>query len=62
MPSYALQLMGADDLKAIYAFVRSLGEPGQPAPAYVEPGGKVTTPYVVMMPRVDAPTTASAGK
>lgn len=62
MPSYALQLMSADDLKAIYAFVRSLGEPGDLAPAYVEPGGKVTTPYVVMLPRVDAPTTAGAGK
>jgi mono/diheme cytochrome c family protein len=59
MPSYALQRMSADDLKAIYAYVRSLGEPGQPAPAYVPPGGKVATPYMVMMPRVDAP--ASAG-
>jgi mono/diheme cytochrome c family protein len=61
MPSYALQQMSADDLKAIYAYVRSLGEPGQPAPAYVPPGGKVATPYVMMLPRVDAPT-ASGGK
>ena len=58
MPSYALQQMSADDLKAIYAYVRSLGEPGQPAPAYVPPGGKVTTPYVMMLPSVDAPRSA----
>jgi mono/diheme cytochrome c family protein len=62
MPSYALQHMTADDLKAIYAYVRSLGEPGDPAPAYVPPGGKVTTPYFVFVPRVDGPTTASASK
>lgn len=53
MPSYALQMMSADDLKAIYAYVRSLGDVGAAAPAYVPPGGKVATPYFVMMPRVD---------
>lgn len=53
MPSYALQMMSADDLKAIYAYVRSLGDLGEAAPAYVPPGGKVTTPYFVMVPRAD---------
>lgn len=60
MPSYALQLMSADDLKAIYAYVRSLGDPGEAVPAYVPPGGKVTTPYFVMMPRVDEQAAANA--
>ena len=60
MPSYALQLMSAEDLKAIYAYVRSLGDVGEAMPSYVPPGGKVTTPYFVMMPRVDAQAAASA--
>ncbi len=61
MPAYALQQMTRDDLKAIYAYVRSLGDPGEPAPAYVAPGGKVTTPYFVFVPQTDVPQkTASA--
>jgi mono/diheme cytochrome c family protein len=59
MPSYALQLMSADDLKAIYAYVRGLGDLGEAAPSYVPPGGKVSTPYVVMMPRVDEQAAAN---
>jgi len=55
MPAYALHQMTQDDLKAIYAYVRSLGDPGEPAPAYVAPGGKVTTPYFVFVPRTDSP-------
>ena len=42
------------DLKAVYAFVRSLGPAGVAAPAYVAPGGKVNTPYVAFVPQVDA--------
>jgi len=36
-----------------YAFVRSLGPAGAAAPAYVAPGGKVTTPYIVFVPVTD---------
>ena len=53
MPAYVLQQMKTDDLKAIYAYVTSLGEPGVAAPAYVAPGGKVNTPYYVFVPQVD---------
>jgi mono/diheme cytochrome c family protein len=60
MPSYTLQLMGEDDLRAIYAYVRSLGAPGPAAPAYVPPGGTVSTPYFVMVPREDAQAAANA--
>jgi mono/diheme cytochrome c family protein len=59
MPWYLLQRMSDDDLKAIYAYVRSLGDPGEPMPAYVAPGGKVNTPYFVFVPRVDEPTAAN---
>jgi mono/diheme cytochrome c family protein len=53
MPWYNLKVMTDDDLKAVYAFVRSLGSAGVAAPAYVAPGGTVTTPYFVFVPRVD---------
>ena len=53
MPWYNLKAMTDDDLKAIYAFVRSLGAAGIAAPAYVAPGGKVSTPYFVFVPQVD---------
>jgi mono/diheme cytochrome c family protein len=62
MPYWALQQMTRDDLKALYAYVRSLGDPGQPTPAYVAPGGKVNTPYVVFVPRTDSPTQAASAK
>ena len=45
MPSPSLRAMSDADLKAIYRYVHSLGAKGQPAPAYVPPGGKVMTPY-----------------
>jgi mono/diheme cytochrome c family protein len=53
MPSYVLQTMKDDDLRAIYAYIRSLGPAGVAAPAYVAPGGRVDTPYFVFVPVVD---------
>ncbi len=53
MPWFNLKAMSDTDLKAVYAYIRSLGQPGTPAPAYVAPGGKVTTPYIVFVPQVD---------
>lgn len=53
MPWFNLRAMTDDDLKAVYAYVRSLGAPGNPAPAYVAPGGKVSTPYFVFVPVTD---------
>jgi mono/diheme cytochrome c family protein len=54
MPWFNLAKMTDQDLKAMYAYVRSLGSAGAAAPAYVAPGGKVTTPYIVFVPRTDA--------
>jgi len=59
MPWFNVAAMTDADLKAIYAFIRSLGTPGTPAPAYVAPGGKVTTPYFVFVPQVDPPQSAA---
>jgi mono/diheme cytochrome c family protein len=53
MPWFNLRAMSDADLKAMYAYIRSLGAPGEAAPAYVAPGGKVSTPYVVFVPVVD---------
>jgi len=53
MPWFNLRVMTDQDLKAIYAYVRSLGPAGSPAPAYVAPGGRVATPYFVFVPQVD---------
>jgi len=53
MPWFNLARMTDDDLKAVYAYVRSLGPAGVATPAYVAPGGKVNTPYFVFVPVVD---------
>jgi len=53
MPSYILQSMKDDDLKAVYAYLLRLGPAGAAAPAYVAPGGRVQTPYFVFVPQTD---------
>ena len=53
MPWFNVRAMTDDDLKAMYAYIRSLGQPGVAMPAYVAPGGKVSTPYIVFVPQVD---------
>ena len=53
MPWFNLAKMTDADLRAVYAYVRSLGPAGMAAPAYVAPGGKVNTPYFVFVPVVD---------
>jgi len=59
MPWFNLRKMTDADLKAVYAYIRSLGSPGVAAPAYVAPGGKVSTPYFVFVPQVNPPQTAA---
>jgi mono/diheme cytochrome c family protein len=45
MPWFNLNAMEEQDLRALYQFIRSLGDPGQPAPAWVPPGEEPTTAY-----------------
>lgn len=61
MPSPSLQAMSDDDLRAIYRYLKSLGAKGEPAPAYVPPGGKVATPYLDMTPK-NLPLPPQAGR
>jgi mono/diheme cytochrome c family protein len=56
MPWFNLNTMEESDLRALYQFIRSLGDPGQPAPAYVPPGEEPTTPYALF------PSPPPAGK
>lgn len=52
MPWFSLRDMTEGDLKAIYAYVRSLGDAGTPAPDYVPPGQTALTPYFEFVPKV----------
>ncbi|HEX7917084.1 c-type cytochrome [Rudaea sp.] len=47
MPWFNVRAMNDDDLKAIYAFVKTLGPAGSPAPDYVPPGKDVAGPVVL---------------
>jgi mono/diheme cytochrome c family protein len=46
MPWFALHDMSESDLRSLYRFVRSLGEPGEPAPAYLPPDRTPAGPFV----------------
>ena len=46
MPWFNVRAMTDDDLRAIYAFVRTLGAAGQPAPAALPPGVAASGPTV----------------
>lgn len=47
MPWFNVRAMTNADLRAMYRYIRHLGAAGSQAPAYVPPGGKVSTPVVV---------------
>ncbi|WP_188855443.1 cytochrome C [Aureimonas glaciei] len=50
MPWFNLHEMTETELRSFYLYVKSLGEPGQAAPAYVPPGQEPTTPFIVFAP------------
>ncbi|HWA70766.1 MAG TPA: ester cyclase [Polyangiaceae bacterium] len=45
MPWFNLNSMAESDLRSIYRFTRSLGDPGRPAPASLAPGEEPKGPY-----------------
>lgn len=47
MPWFNLNAMKEDDLRALYHFMRSLGDPGSPAPAALSPDREPDTPYAM---------------
>lgn len=54
MPWFNVHVMKEDELRSFYRYVKSLGEPGLPAPQYMEPGVQPTTPFVVFAPPMPA--------
>jgi len=50
MPWFNLNQMKDGDLRALYQFIHSLGDPGQPAPAYVPPDREPVPPYASFPP------------
>lgn len=70
MPWSSLHSMSDQDLKAMFAYIKSLEPLGEKAPAYVPPGQEPRTPYIVFEPVMPAgmasptpgaaPTTAPA--
>jgi hypothetical protein len=51
MPWFNMRSMSEADLRAIYAYIHSLGPAGTPAPEALPPGQTPTTPYIVAVPR-----------
>jgi predicted ester cyclase/mono/diheme cytochrome c family protein len=54
MPWFNLNSMAENDLRSIYRFTRSLGDPGSPAPASLAPGEEPKGPYA-QFPGPDQP-------
>jgi mono/diheme cytochrome c family protein len=50
MPWFGLHAMTDNELRSLYQYVHSLGEPGEPAPDYVKPGEAPKTPFIVFAP------------
>jgi mono/diheme cytochrome c family protein len=47
MPWFNVNEMNEADSRALYRFILSLGDPGEPAPAYLPPGVEPKTPYAL---------------
>lgn len=51
MPWFNLHYFEQGEARSLYRYIRSLGDVGKPAPAYVAPGQQPQTPFVVMVPQ-----------
>lgn len=56
MPWPSLQAMSDKDLKAIYAYIKSLGPKGEMAPAALSPGVAPDRPHIPFIPQMPAAT------
>jgi hypothetical protein len=54
MPWFNVNHMTENELRSFYLYIGSLGEPGEPAPGYVEPGKEPTSPFFVFVPQMPA--------
>ncbi len=51
MPYWALHTLTAQDLRAMYQFIKGLGPMGVPAPAGLPPGEEPKTPFILFVPQ-----------
>ena len=61
MPDFAVRAMHADDRRALYRFIRSLGAGGVAAPVYLPPGQQPPPPYLDLVLPPARPAVAAAG-
>lgn len=59
MPWYNVRRMTETDIRSLYRYIRSLGEPGAAAPLMVAPGDRVKTPYILVAPPQPVPPCGS---
>lgn len=52
MPFFNMHAMDENDIRSLYQYIVSLGEPGDPAPAALPPGEAPKTPYIVIAPPI----------
>lgn len=50
MPWYNVQAMDESDVRSLYQYIMSLGEPGEPAPQQLPPDQEPKTPYIQFAP------------
>jgi hypothetical protein len=50
MPWYNVHAMEESDLRSLYQYIKSLGDPGKAAPEALDPGTEPKTPYLVFVP------------
>jgi mono/diheme cytochrome c family protein len=50
MPWFNVHAFDESEMRSLHQYIVSLGEPGEPVPAYVPPDAKPTTPYIVFVP------------
>ena len=50
MPYYNVHALDESDVRSLYQYIKSLGDPGDPMPEALPPGAKPATPFVVMAP------------
>ena len=52
MPYYNVHAMDESDIRSLYQYIKSLGDPGEQVPEPLPPGQEPKTPYVVAAPPI----------
>lgn len=52
MPFFNVHAMDESDIRSLYQYIVSLGDPGRAVPDYVPPGQEPKTPYIVIAPPI----------